>query len=93
MIKTMTKTATVRARMNPSVKKRAEAVLRKIGITPSEAISVFYHRVATEKAVPFSLHVPNAETRAVMRALERGEGKRVTLEEFVEDMRKAARIA
>ncbi len=47
--------------------------------------------VATEKAVPFSLNVPNAATRAAMSALERGEGKRVTLEEFVKDMRKAAR--
>lgn len=87
----MTKTATVRARIEPSVKKKAEAVLRKIGLTPSEAIGVFYHRVATEKAVPFSLHVPNAETRAVMRALERGEGKRVTLEEFIKNTRAIAR--
>ncbi len=89
----MTKTATVRARMNPSIKKRAEDVLRKIGLTPSEAIGIFYHRVAVEKAVPFSLHVPNAETRAVMRALERGEGKRVSLDEFIEDMRAAASAA
>lgn len=87
----MTKTAIVRARIEPSVKKKAEAVLRKIGLTPSEAIGVFYHRVATEKAVPFSLHVPNAETRAVMRALERGEGKRVTLEEFIKNTRAIAR--
>ncbi len=65
----MAKTATVRARIEPSIKKKAEAVLRKIGMTPSEAINVFYHRVAADKAVPFSLHIPNAQTRkAIMDA-------------------------
>ncbi len=71
----MTKTATVRARIEPSVKEKAEAILRKIGITPSEAISVFYHRVAADKAIPFSLQVPNAKTRAALRSAERGDGR------------------
>ncbi|HEC94031.1 MAG TPA: type II toxin-antitoxin system RelB/DinJ family antitoxin [Candidatus Kaiserbacteria bacterium] len=71
----MTKTAIVRARIEPSVKEKAEKVLRKIGLTPSQAIGVFYRRVAVEKTIPFSLHVPNARTRATIRAVERGEGK------------------
>lgn len=58
-----TKTAFVRARIEPSVKKKAEIVLSKIGLSPSEAISVFYRRIATDKGIPFSLNVPNAETR------------------------------
>ncbi len=58
----MAKTATVRARIEPSIKKKAEAVLRKIGITPSEAINIFYHRVATDKALPFSMHSPSTHT-------------------------------
>ncbi len=58
-----TKTAFVRARIEPSVKKRAETVLSQIGISPSEAISVFYRRIVSDKGIPFSLNVPNAETR------------------------------
>lgn len=58
-----TKTASVRARIEPSVKKRAEIVLQKIGISPSEAINVFYRRIVSDKGIPFSLNVPNAETR------------------------------
>jgi len=38
-------------------------VLSQIGISPSEAINVFYRRIATDKGIPFSLNVPNAETR------------------------------
>ena len=63
----ITKTAFVRARMEPSVKKRAEMVLSKIGISPSEAINVFYRRIASDKGIPFSLNVPNAETRKAIR--------------------------
>ena len=48
-----TKTSFVRARIEPSVKKKAETVLQKIGISPSEAINVFYRRIATEKGIPF----------------------------------------
>lgn len=59
----ITKTASVRARMEPSIKKRAELVLSRIGISPSEAINVFYRRIALDKGIPFSLNVPNAETR------------------------------
>jgi DNA-damage-inducible protein J len=59
----ITKTAVVRARMEPSVKKKAEMVLSQIGISPSEAINVFYRRIANDKGIPFSLDVPNAETR------------------------------
>lgn len=59
----ITKTASVRARMEPSIKKKAEMVLSQIGISPSEAINVFYRRIANDKGIPFSLSVPNAETR------------------------------
>jgi len=88
-----TKTAFVRARMEPSIKKRAEAVLSRIGISPSEAINVFYRRIASDKGIPFSLNVPNAETRAAIRELESGGGTRVSFKDFVKEMREVARTA
>ena len=83
-----TKTAFVRARIEPSLKKKAEAVLLKIGISSSEAINVFYRRIANDKEIPFSLKVPNAETRVAIHALESGKGIRVSLDDFVKEMRK-----
>ena len=79
--------------MEPSVKKKAEMVLSKIGISPSEAINVFYRRIVSDKGIPFSLNVPNAETRAAIRALESGKGKTVSFDEFAAEMLKAARQA
>lgn len=68
----ITKTAVVRARMEPSVKKKAEIVLRKIGLSPSEAINVFYQRVASEQGIPFSINVPNKETRRAIKDARAG---------------------
>ncbi len=89
----ITKTAFVRARMEPSVKKKAEMVLSRIGISPSEAINVFYRRIASDKGIPFSLDVPNAETRRAIKNIEDGKGIRVSFDEFAKEMRDVARAA
>lgn len=87
-----TKTASVRARIEPSVKKRAETVLHKIGISPSEAINVFYRRIASDKGMPFSLNVPNTETRKAIVDVRAGKNLRtVSFETFAEEMRGIAR--
>lgn len=85
----ITKTAFVRARMEPSIKRKAEAVLSQIGISPSEAINVFYRRIVSDKGIPFSLNVPNAETRkAILDAQQRKNLMAFdTFEDFAEHMR------
>ncbi len=59
----MAKTATVRARVEPSLKRDAEAVLRKVGLTSSEAITLFLTQVKLSKGLPFVVGVPNKVTR------------------------------
>jgi DNA-damage-inducible protein J len=58
----MTKTATVSVRVKPEVKSHAEAVFEKLGITPTDAITMFYHQVDLRQGIPFSVEIPNAET-------------------------------
>ena len=68
----MGKTAIVRARVEPGLKRGAEAVLKKIGLTSSEAITLFLTQVKLTKGLPFPLRVPNKETiRAIREAQER----------------------
>ena len=88
-----TKTATVRARIEPHVKKRAESVLHKIGISPSEAINVFYRKVAQDDGIPFALHVPNKDTRKAMADISRGRGKTATFLQFAESLRSVSHRA
>jgi DNA-damage-inducible protein J len=45
-----------------------------MGLSVSDAIRLLLVRVAAEKALPFELKVPNADTRAAMEELEQGSG-------------------
>jgi DNA-damage-inducible protein J len=68
----MTKTETVRARVEPALKREAESVLKDLGLSPAEAIRLFYKQVTLRHGLPFAVEIPNAETRDAMRqALER----------------------
>lgn len=64
----------VRARIDGRVKERAAKVLADMGLSVSDAIRLLLVRVAAEKALPFEIKVPNAETRAAMAELDRGVG-------------------
>jgi len=46
------KTATIRARTEPGLKADAERVFRKLGISSSEAINLFYSQVRLRKGLP-----------------------------------------
>jgi DNA-damage-inducible protein J len=65
----------VRARIDGHVKDEATEVLGKMGLSVSDAIRMLMIRIAREKALPFEIRIPNAETRAAMRELEAGGGK------------------
>ncbi len=64
----------VRARIDGLVKEKAAKVLAEMGLSVSDAIRLLLVRVAAEKALPFEIKVPNAETRAAMAELERDAG-------------------
>ena len=42
----MAKSEMIRARVEPGLKHEAEAVLEKLGMTPTEAITLFYKQVS-----------------------------------------------
>ncbi len=64
----------VRARISTRVKKQATAVLDAMGLSVSDAIRMLLVRVAAEKALPFEVKMPNAETRAAIEELRGGKG-------------------
>ena len=68
----MGKTETIRARVEPALKREAEAVLKKIGLTSSEAITLFLTQVKLTKGLPFAVRIPNKQTkRAINEARTR----------------------
>jgi DNA-damage-inducible protein J len=69
----MAKTETVRARVEPKLKQEAESVLKTLGLSPAEAIRLFYKQVTLRHGLPFAVEIPNAETREAMRQAREGE--------------------
>lgn len=69
----MARTATVRAQVNPDLKHDAEAVFAALGVSPAEAIRLFYRQVTLHRDLPFEVKIPNAETCETMRRARRGE--------------------
>ena len=73
----MTKTAMIRARVEPALKDTAEGVLRTLGLTPTDAITLFYKQVTLNQGLPFPVRIPNAKTRRAMQAARDGKNLRV----------------
>lgn len=71
----MGKTAMTHARLTPEVKKKAEAILKELGISISTAYEMFYRQVIAHNGLPFDVQIPNAETVQAMREARSGGGK------------------
>lgn len=69
----MSKTAHISTRINASDKKKAEAVFKKLGITASQAIAMFYKQVSLRKGIPFPLEIPNEATQQAIRDAREGK--------------------
>ncbi len=61
------KTAAVHSRIQPEIKERAEGILQRLGLSPTEAIRMFYTQIALRNGLPFDVSIPNEET---IKALE-----------------------
>lgn len=66
------KTERITARIEPNIKVGAERIFRKMGISPAEAMRIFYNQVYLGKRMPFDIKVPNTETQKAMRDVEEG---------------------
>ncbi len=62
----MQKTATVRARVESKLKADAEAVLEKLGLTTSQAITIYLKQITLSKGIPFEVKIPNKTTLAAL---------------------------
>ena len=56
----MEKTATLNLRINPEVKKSAEAVLSQLGMPMATAIDIFLKQITLTGGIPFPVSLPKA---------------------------------
>ncbi len=53
----------------------AKEILAKIGLSYSQAISVFNNMIVMNNGLPFDVKIPNKETEKALKELENREGK------------------
>ena len=93
----MVKTAILRARVDSKKKAAAEAVCETLGISLSDAVSLFLGQVGIQKAIPFPLTAkPRMDlSNATLKEVERRYADRVPTSEthaaLKEDTRKSRR--
>ena len=60
--------------MEPELKQDAENIFSTLGLSPTEAITLFYKQVVLHQGLPFGAKIPNEETLEAIRQLDAGEG-------------------
>lgn len=70
----MEKSAVVRAKINPELKAETEVIFQKLGLSISEAITLFYQQVKLTKGLPFEIRIPNRTTRKTFEETDKGKG-------------------
>ena len=82
------KTATVRARMETSLKKETECILDQLGLNTTEAIRIFFKQVKLQRGLPFEMKIPNETTHQAIVDAKAGQKLKEfeTTEELFEDL-------
>ena len=66
----MAKSAMIRARTEPGLKAEVDRIFRKLGLSVSEAINIFFKQVTLKKGIPFDVALPNRTTLKAMKDVE-----------------------
>lgn len=69
----MAKTAMIVARTEPSLKADAEKVLKKLGLSTTEAINLFLAQIRLRKGLPFDVRIPNKTTLETFKKTDAGK--------------------
>jgi DNA-damage-inducible protein J len=72
----MGKTAYITARVEPALKASAEDVLQQLGLSTTDAVTLFLRQVVLQRGLPFEVRIPSAATRRAIDELEAGRGRR-----------------
>jgi len=60
------KTAAIHSRIDSETKEKAEAILHRLGVSPTEAIRMFYTQITLRNGLPFTVEIPNEETEKAL---------------------------
>jgi len=86
----MPKTEFIRARVDENLKANVEKIFNQLGLTMTEAITLFLKQCELNQGLPFEVKIPNEQTKKVIEDAQKGIGlhKFNRLEEMFEELDK-----
>ncbi len=69
----MNKSAMIRARVDPVLKDEVENLFAQLGLSTTQAITLFYQQVRLNRGLPFEVRVPNAVAQRTFVETDAGE--------------------
>ena len=60
-----------KSRIDPELKRQAEAVLEEIGLKPRAALELFYKQIVKRRAIPFPVKADSPEDEVLTSAVRR----------------------
>ena len=69
----VSKTTTIRARIEPALKTEVESILGKLGLTASETIHLLYRQIKLRRGLPFEVKIPTPLTKKVLEESKAGK--------------------
>lgn len=64
----MPKSSAISARIDPTLKQRAEEIFSELGLTASQAIALYYRQVTLHQGIPFAVSLPKQSEKAAVQA-------------------------
>ena len=69
----MAKDAIINARVESRLKTKVDHIFNVLGLSPTEAITLFYKQVELNHGLPFDVKVPNKLTKKTIKESESGK--------------------
>ncbi len=69
----MPKSEIIKTRIEPDLKKEVERIFASLGLSATEAISLFYYQVKLWKGLPFEIRIPNKKTLKTFKDTDEGK--------------------
>ena len=84
----MSKSAQINARIDPNLKQETEKIFGELGLSTTEAITLFFKQVTLQQGLPFAVAIPNAETRQAINDALTGKNlhKSKSVDSLFDDM-------
>lgn len=80
------KTAAINARIAPDLKDDVESILAQLGVSTTQAITMYFEQIRMNRGLPFAVKIPNDETLKAMKEAEAGDLEPLDLEQLHKDM-------